>query len=132
MLVDGIIKFSPTNTLDKESINNPCWCILSIDKEFSNYYNYIYEKIKYNKLQSPKWGPHITIIRNEIINSGYLNNWKELDGEKITINYNNKLITNKKHYWFDVEKNIFYDIRKKMGIIVKPEYGFHLTFGVKI
>lgn len=126
----GIILFSPTRTIEKSEINNPCWCIIGIDDELSKYYRYVCNKLFHIKLQSPKWGPHITIIRNEFLDT-VPEIWKSLDRKEIEIEYTNKIKTNGKHFWLPIINNDkYYDIREKMGILDKPEINFHLTFGV--
>jgi len=126
----GVILFSPTRTIIKDHISDPCWCIVQLDDEFSKYYQYVCKKIYNNiKLQTPKWGPHITVIRNEFLGENY--DWKSLDRKEIEVVYNNKIENNGKHYWMPIINNeIYYEIRNNMGIFTEPEFNFHLTFGV--
>jgi len=129
----GKLIFDPLPKMGKvEKLFKPFWAIISIDDDVDRYYRWFLEKKKGLILQSPAWGPHITIFDGEEID---IEKWNE-----IKLKYNNKTIyfkheifikSNGKHWWLKVYSEEIDKIRAEAGL--RPlKWSYHITLGLPI
>lgn len=124
LLTKGILKYYP---LEGEE-NNQGWLILQCDRDISLYYCWFIQKKFGIKLQQPRLGSHITIVRGEVLS--HLERWNAYQGHTIEFHYSNEVKSNSKHWWLDVHSHCLMSIRQELGLNPQPQYNFHLTIGV--
>ena len=80
------------------------------------------------KIQKPKIGQHITIIRREkpLQNK---DKWQERDNLSIFFEYDTAFNVGDNHVWLNVFSKEMNDLRLFFGLPEKPEYPLHLTIG---
>lgn len=122
----GKVKYDPVS--DRTTFE-PHWVILLCDKEIIRYYQHIYFKTNYKKLQTAAWGSHISIIRGE--KPKIIKNWKMYDNKIIDFNYiyDGEFYTNDKHVWIKARSPKFDIIRESLGLSPKPFLDFHISIG---
>lgn len=110
--------------------SNKAWAILNSEIGIIDYYAWWVEKIFGYKLQKPKHGTHITVIREEEINEHlYDSLWEKDQNKEIIFEYSNKIETNGEHFWIPIKCDILLDIRENMGLCRKPIFSLHMTIG---
>jgi len=106
------------------------WVIAFCDIEILNYYKWWYLKRNGIKLQTPRNGAHISIVRGEEenIDKGW---WeRNLDSkEVISFNYGPDLKAGSGYVWLDIDSQDLEKIRTKLGLDPHPPFGYHLTIG---
>jgi hypothetical protein len=122
----GVIRYDPNAA---RSTFRKHWVILQCDKELIRYYQHIYYKLYWKKLQTAIWSSHISIVRGEV--PKYSESWKRYDGQEIEFNYeyDGKFEHNKKHYWLKCWSKGFEEIRVSLGLEPNPIVPFHLSIG---
>lgn len=122
----GIIKYDPHS---KRGTFMPWYVILQCDRELVRYYQHIFYKLYWKKLQTAMWGPHITIVRGT--KPRHMEAWKALNGRTVEFNYtyDGNFYTNGHHFWIHVDSPDFYSIRESLGLPHNPECRFHLSIG---
>lgn len=118
----GIIKANTGQT------SGHSWLYLECCPDLAAYYRSFYQKLVYYYIAPPLyWGPHISIVRGDFENnSQYL----PFIGREIEFEYSNISSTNLKHFWLPVQCDDLELIRWELGLSLKPEINFHLTFGI--
>jgi hypothetical protein len=120
----GIVKYDPRHP---RSTFQPWWIILQCDQEIVRYYQHIFYKLYFKKLQSPMWGAHISLIRGE---KPKIEAWKKFDNKTIEFNYEyTGFVNNSKYFWLQCWSNQFDDIRVSLGLSPKPKIPFHISVG---
>jgi len=128
------IVFDPENKTSKH-INQSSWKVTVICKsndDIDKYYTWFLEKRFNLNINNSLRGPHITIINDKITDYEQYKKGKELfNGKEITFQYDpNKIRTNGKHYWINIESSEACAIREICGFTYKPYFGLHLTIGL--
>jgi len=80
------------------------------------------------KLNKPKHGSHISIVRGE----GEPENkeqWMLHDGGTMSFEYCHEMAFGSTHVWLNVRSKELTELRKDLGLGERPEFGFHLTLG---
>ncbi len=75
----------------------------------------------------PAWGPHITVVRQELVEEGKI---LPSQGKELEFGYAHQLVTNDKHIWLTVECEELFDIRLALGLDAQPTIPLHLTVAV--
>jgi hypothetical protein len=122
----GKIKYDPISPRTKFK---KWWMILQCDKELIRYYQHIYYKTHWKKLQTAAWGPHISASRGtEPINK---DSWNKHSGKTIEFSYeyNGLFQSNGSHVWLPVKSDKLCDIREELGLTREPKIPFHLSIG---
>ena len=98
--------------------------------DIGEYYRSIFnfEYRAYVKIQKPKWGYHISVLRKEEPNLNK-DKFEEKNGLTISFEYDNVYNIGDNHIWFDVFSKDIDDLRRFFGLPIKPEYPLHLTIG---
>ncbi len=110
--------------------SNKAWSILNCEVGIIEYYGYWMEKMFDIKLQKPKHGAHITVIREEQIeDSIYDSLWEKDQNKEIQFDYSNKIQTNGEHFWLPIKCDELLDIRGSMGLVKKGRFSLHMTVG---
>jgi hypothetical protein len=106
------------------------WMIVVPQDDIGEYYRSVYNKenIARIKIQKPRWKAHISIIRGETPIQN-IDKWQSFDNTEIDFSYENKIITGKKHIWFNIESEKATEIRKFFGLNEKLAYNIHCTLG---
>jgi len=78
-------------------------------------------------MMAPKWGPHITIIRHELVRDVDILSYQ---GKKVNFRYAHRIVTNDKHLWLPVESEELLAIRQALGLFAQPLFPPHLTIAV--
>lgn len=123
-LSNGILKYYP---LEGEQLNRG-WLILECEPDLSPYYCWFVKKQLGIKLQRPRLGVHISVVRGEVLS--HLHRWNAYQGQSIHFYYSNQICTNGKYWWLEVYSPCLVAIRQELGLESQPEYGLHLTVGV--
>ncbi len=112
-----------------KNIRDTQWLLLNADSSIIEYYaNWIKKEYWLDKVQKPKHGSHISVIRGELIeDSLFRQYWKKYHGQKTTFYYSNEIQNNGEHFWLPVYSEDLRNIRKELGLSEEPEYNMHLT-----
>lgn len=122
----GTLKYDPNS---KRGTFLPWYVILQCDRELVRYYQHIFYRLYWKKLQTAMWGPHITIVRGTKPKA--MDAWKQFDGRALEFSYtyDGGFYTNGHHYWINAKSLDFYKIRESLGLPREPECRFHLSIG---
>ncbi len=120
----GILRYYP---LEGEA-KNIGWLILECDRDLSLYYCHFLQKRWGIRLQHPRLGSHITVVRGEVVR--HLLRWEAYPHQTIHFYYSNEIKTNGRYWWLNVYSPCLVSIRQELGLTVKPEYDLHVTIGV--
>jgi hypothetical protein len=126
----GTVKYDPNHS---RSTFKPWWVIVQCDQEIVRYYQHIFYKLYFKKLQSPLWGSHISLVRQET--PKIKKNWKLYDGQLVKFNYSydGEFFSNQdsggKHFWIKVYSDEFTMIRKSLGLAPAPFVQYHISIG---
>lgn len=114
-----------------KNIRDTQWLLLNCDNSILEYYQHWFKKHYWlDKIQKPKHGSHISVIRGEIIDDVlYHKFWKMYHGQKIELTYSNEIKSNGDYFWLPVQSNMLENIRLELGLSKLPEFNFHLTLG---
>jgi len=105
------------------------WVILYCDNGIIEYYRYYLEK-RGIKLQKPKHGAHISIVRGEgEPEPEHKENWLWNDGGLVLFQYSNEVVFGETHVWLPVRSQSLDELRQYLGLAPKPQFRFHLTLG---
>ena len=124
LLGKGKLKYYP---LEGEA-NNVGWLILQCDRDLSLYYSWFVQKQLGLRLQHPRLGSHITVVRGEVVKNDF--RWNAYPSQTINFYYSNEIKTNGRYWWLNVYSPCLMSIRQELGLEVKPEYDLHVTIGV--
>ena len=98
--------------------------------DIGEYYRYVFnfQYRAYIKIQKPKWGYHISVLRKE---EPKLNKdkWEEQNGLTISFQYEPVYRIGDNHVWLDIDSSDIYELRCFFGLYEEPEYSLHLTIG---
>ena len=110
----------------------PWWGIVSCCADLGEYYRtrIAWENRARFKVQTPSWGPHISVIRGELVDEVLWQEMKEKAPE-LKFTYGHEVQANEKHFWLKVEFSQGEEIRRRLGLAPSPEYPFHLTIAVR-
>lgn len=122
----GVVKYDPRV---ERGTFLPWWVILQVDKELVRYYQHIFYKLYWKKLQTAMWGAHCSIVRGE--KPLDMDAWKRYNGKVIEFSYvyEGGFHTNGQHYWIKVWSPTFGEIRESLGLKREPKVPFHLSIG---
>lgn len=120
----GRLKYYP---LEGEG-NNIGWLILECDRDLSLYYCWFVQRQLGIRLQHPRLGAHITVVRGEVV--GNILRWSAYPSRVINFYYVNDIKTNGRYWWLNVYSPCLMSIRQELGLETTPEYDFHVTIGV--
>lgn len=123
--IEGIICYDPSRGKKQD----PYWCVIEIDKEITRYYRAQFKKRFGYELLSPSFDAHVSVLKG--INTPEIeNNWKHLDGKKVTVWYDPNLYWNNKHVWLNTYCEEYFELRKFYNIENWNTKDFgHLTIG---
>lgn len=121
----GVVRYDPR--IERGTFR-PNWVILQCDRELVRYYQHIFYKLYWKKLQTAMWGPHISIVRGEKPNTDA---WKRFNGRIIefSYSYDGEFYTNGQHFWIKAYAPEFGAIRESLGLTKEPKLPFHLSIG---
>lgn len=125
----GIVKYDPR--IERGTFQK-YWVILQCDREIVRYYQHIFYKLYWKKLQTAMWGAHCSIVRGEKPPTlGGLEAWKRFDGRMIEFSYMYEpgFRTNGQHVWLRAWSPKFEEIRESLGLPKEPKVPFHLSIG---
>jgi hypothetical protein len=126
----GKIKYDP---YVERGTFRPNWVILKCDNEIIRYYQHIFYKLYWKKLQSPMWGAHCSLVRCEAPLKP--ENWKQYNGREIEFEYyyDGVFYSNAdrggKHYWLKCWSPKFNVIRESLGLSSEPKVPYHISIG---
>lgn len=126
----GTVKYDPKHP---RTTFKPWWCIVRCDQEIIRYYQHIFYKLYFKKLQTPVWSSHISLTRGET--PKLQKNWKLYDGQLISFKYeySGEFFSNQdacgKHFWINVFSEEFSPIRTSLGLREQPFVKYHLSIG---
>ena len=120
----GILKYFPLEGED----NNIGWLILECDRDLSLYYCWFVQRQLGLRLQHPRLGSHITVVRGEVVKN--LLRWSAYPSQEMKFYYSNEIKMNGRYWWLNVYSPCLMSIRQELGLEVKPEFDFHVTIGV--
>ena len=106
------------------------WITVDPTCDIGEYYRYLYNLTNRAriKVQKPKWGSHITLVRSEepVQNK---DKWHSQDGNIFEFYYQPKIITGDNHIWINVTCKKGTELRQLFGLPERPEFPLHLTLG---
>ena len=105
------------------------WVIAEYPMDILDYYwNWVY-RVKNIKLNKPRFGSHISVIRGieEFDRTSEL--YCKYHNQTIVFIYSCELQTNGDYWWIPVESKSLETLRQELGLKKHPEFGFHLTIG---
>ena len=104
------------------------WITAQCEKNIVNYYRRCFQHLYHTKVQPPRFGSHVSIVRGEEedIEAGL---WKKNPtGERISFQYG-PMKWNDEYIWLPVRSPEFEILRTKYGLSKDPPIPFHLTIG---
>jgi len=130
----GKLIFDPLPlTGSAEKMFKPGWVIVRTDGDIDDYYRWFMFKEKGLILQSPAWGPHISIVRGEDVSAEIWEKKKaELNNSTVHFEYENFPKSNGVHWWLKVYCEELKYFRRDLGLTELPKWTFHLTLGLPI
>lgn len=129
----GKLVFNPEKATKKhlrhKEMFNQQVCLALFDSDICKYYSWFIKK-RYNiDLSLPFRGAHLTIIK-ESVDPVLFYELKEIYNNKtINIKYDVDPRTNGKTWWLKAHSNDAVNIRKTIGLDIKPKFDFHITIG---
>lgn len=126
----GFVKYDPRS--DRGTFRK-WWVILKCDKEIIKYYQHIFYKLYWKKLQTAIWSSHISLVRGEVPNKR--ENWNLYNGKEIEFfyEYDEMFQTNSndggKHFWLKAWSSDFKIIRESLGLNPEPKIMYHISIG---
>jgi len=130
----GTYRFSPPlsrkgKTTRRDGKTTKWWLILECSPDLGRFYRQLYQQHHYHikSLQSPLWGAHISVIRDE--KPVNLEHWKSLDGQKTQIEYSQELQEIHSYAFLPVSCDTALDYRELLGLPRTPKFPLHLTIG---
>lgn len=100
---------------------DPLWARLVTDEGVLTYYTWFLQR-KGIRLEKPKHGSHISVIRGELSGIALAS------GGTFDFCYGD-LVTNGKHWWLEVRSPAIEAMRVSLGLTPRPKAGLHLTLG---
>lgn len=126
----GMITFDSSGTI---SVRNDNWMIILIDADIGRYYLTRFNRsrpVLTGQVMSPKWGPHISLVRGEAVKNQEL--LSEIDGRIVDFRYSPIVRWDGRHAYLDAECQEALDIREQLGLLREPSCPLHVTVGVKM
>ena len=112
------------------TVHRNWWITIDTICDIGQYYQYLYNLTNKARIrvQKPKWGYHITLIRSEepLKNK---DQWTKQNGKIFQFEYNPIIITGEKHIWLNITCKEGTKLRELFGLTKKPQYPLHLTIG---
>lgn len=106
------------------------WLVIHPSDDLGRYYREGFNwHNRFNglRLGDTKWGPHVSIVRNEIPPNIAL--WNLYHEQDIEFEYEPIYRTNGHHVWFNVCCDAALEIRRRLRLPRLPYYNLHLTIG---
>jgi len=132
--VSGILQFDPRDVTKKHQ-SQSSWkrtAMVNIDSDMCEYYSWYVWKRYSIKLSTPLRGCHLTIINDKIEGARRLDyDWvkSQYNKKKIEIEYGVDPRTDGFRWWLKANCDEVGEIRKKVGLNIKPFFGLHITIG---
>jgi hypothetical protein len=126
----GKLRYSP-HLLGVRADSVSWWLVVDCDPDIGRYYRHLFYLTHYKcqKIQSPAWKEHISVIRNEKPKEEKTYLWKKYDGQDVEFWYSPSVRGDGMFYWLDVDCDCLLDIREELGLSRQPEFPLHLTVG---
>jgi hypothetical protein len=124
----GTIRYSPEN-YKGQNRSSQWWILLDCCPELIAYYRYWMKELHGIKLQRPLWGSHISVVRGD--QPPISEPWGIHAGRVIEFTYDTSICDNRRHWWLNIESPELEHMRIELGLPSHPEFGFHLTLGMK-
>jgi hypothetical protein len=107
------------------------WLIVECCTDLGRYYKEMLNRFNRGGFatQKPAWGAHISVIRGEEPTDKAL--WDTLDGKEVKFTYEDRLLTNDRHYWLPVQCEAVLDLRENLGLPREPKFDLHLTVAIR-
>lgn len=124
----GRLKLNP----EKEGLPvGAWWLIVECCTDLGRYYRAMLNRYHLGafKVQKPAWDAHISVIRGEEPTNKAL--WDKLDGTAVEFSYEDRLLTNDRHYWLPVRCDTVLDLREELGLPRNPTLDLHLTVAIR-
>ncbi len=120
----GTFRYDPrAKTIERK----PWWAILDCCPDLSRYYRWSYWQYFREKIQTPAWGTHISLIRGEEPPNKEM--WGAYEGLEIEFEYDIELFGNDVYFWLNARCDKLLDIREELGLPRKPLLDLHVTIG---
>lgn len=78
-------------------------------------------------IQSPLWGTHISVIRDE--KPLIMTDWQSLDGLEVKFEYEFTIQETDGYLWVAVKCDEALSHRESLGLSREPEFPLHMTIG---
>lgn len=110
--------------------------VVEVDPVIGDYYRSLIPK--YLNPQRPRWGTHITVVREEKETPVNTEAWGKYDGQPIEFFYSPEIHTGKIYFWLLAYCVFLEEIRAELGLPVVSQYtlppdgfqkAFHITVG---
>lgn len=130
----GLCRFAPPldpggGRVRRDGSTTDWWLILQCDPDVGRYLRQLYalDARRTRQLCDPLWGPHVSIVQNEVPPD--LTLWCALEGRPMTFDY--------VHPPQEIGEYVFYPVacaealthREALGLPREPRWPLHLTFG---
>lgn len=71
---------------------------------------------KHYRASRPRFAPHISVVRHEIIPAGKMHLWGTHDGEARTFLYDSTIFHDETYFWLQVYSDILVAVREELGL----------------
>jgi hypothetical protein len=130
----GVLRYSPelargAGHTRRDGGSTWWWLIVDCDPELGRYlrHQFLLGHRRTRALQSPLWGPHISVIRGEVPPN--VAAWKRLDGATVEFDYDPMVCETEGFVWCPVSCVQALSIREELGLAREPSPALHLTIG---
>jgi hypothetical protein len=130
----GIFRYSPPlnscgNLIRRDGQSTKWWLIIECDPELGRYLRYQFQIKTYytQSVQSPLWGTHISVIRNE--EPPIKTHWESLQAQEVEFEYEAMIQETEGYIWVGVQCEAALQHRSVLGLPREPVLPLHLTVG---
>jgi hypothetical protein len=106
----GTLRYSP----------NVYRLVVDVDQQLADYYRSLIPK--YIWTNRPRWGAHITVVRQEKETPLYEEHWQKYDGQKVTFYYEPTIHSGRIYFWLNIFCKPLEEIRLELGLQVVSMY----------
>ena len=130
----GVYRFAPPldasgNRTRRDGSTTDGWLIIQCEADVGRYLRQLrmLERRASPPLSDPLWGPHVSIVRGEVLPDPAA--WNDREGRIVEFEYAYPPQEIGEYALFPVICEAALDYRERLGLPREPQWALHLTFG---